>query len=167
MEHYIDEHITLVPISMDYAKDMFASFNEDIIKFLPLDNPPSRIEETKAFVEHSVTQMQRGNDLVWVILYDNVFAGCCGIHSIPSKQPHFGLWVKKEMQGKGIGKKVVGYGLHWGINNLDVEYIKYPVDKRNTKSLKLIEDMRLKLCDHYLMGNTKKLQIDEYRIHKK
>ena len=166
MEHRIDNHITLVPISLDYVADMFASFDEAIIQFLPLDNPPAHVSETKAFVEHSITQMQQGNDLVWVILYNNSFAGCCGIHSIPTKQPHFGLWIKKEMQGKGIGKKVVHHVLRWSINNLEVEYIKYPVDQRNAKSIRLIEGLGLTLADHYPMGNTKKLAVDEYRLYK-
>ncbi|RDY58820.1 GNAT family N-acetyltransferase [Flagellimonas nanhaiensis] len=166
MEHHIDDHITLVPISLDYVEDMFASFDEEVIQFLPLDNPPARVEETKAFAEHSITQMQQGNDLVWVILHNNSFAGCCGIHSIPTKQPHFGLWIKKEIQGKGIGKKVVSYMLHWGIKNLEVEYIKYPVDQRNIKSIKLIEGLGLTLADHYTMGNVKKLAVDEYRLYK-
>ncbi|MEM9649847.1 MAG: hypothetical protein AAF969_15315, partial [Bacteroidota bacterium] len=74
--------------------------------------------------------------------------------------------LKTSAQGKGTGKHVVRYVLSWGIQNLEVEYIKYPVDQRNAKSIKLIEALDLKLSDHYPMGNTKKLEVDEYRLYK-
>ena len=74
---------------------------------------------------------------------------------------------KTEQQEKGIVKKVVFYVLNWGISNLDVEFIKYPVDVRNTRSIKLIEKLDLKLSDHYKVGDQKILEVDEYRIYKK
>lgn len=166
MEHHISEDITLTPIRLDYVQNIFEGFDKEVIQYLPLDEPPAQVDDTKAFVEHSIAQMATGNDLVWVILYQSSFAGCCGIHSIPTKQPHFGLWLKTSAQGKGIGKHVVRYVLTWGIQNLEVEYIKYPVDQRNAKSIKLIEDLGLKLSDHYPMGNAKKLEVDEYRLYK-
>ncbi|WP_262696937.1 GNAT family N-acetyltransferase [Ulvibacterium marinum] len=124
------------------------------------------MEETIAFIEYSMEQVENKTDLVWVILNEGLFAGCCGIHGIPTKQPHFGLWIKSGQQGKGIGKKVVNHMLPWGISNLDIEFIKYPVDKRNQKSIHLISQLNLKLSDNYEMGNQKKLDVDEYRLYK-
>ena len=163
----INDKIELVPISLDYSREIFNSFDNDIIRFLPIDEPPEQIEETISFIKQSMDQMDNETDLVWVILVNNRFTGCCGIHNLKSKQPHFGLWIKKEQQGKGIGKKVVAYMLQWGISNLNVDFIKYPVDKRNKKSIRLIKGLGLKLSDHYEMGNKKKLQVDEYRFYKK
>ncbi len=166
MVHTIDNAIRLVPIEEDHAPAIFKAFDRDVIKHLPIDAPPGKIEETVAFVKYSREQMKRGVDLVWVILFENQFAGCRGIHDIPSKQPHFGLWIKTELQGKGIGKKVVHYVLDWGISNLDVEYIKYPVDRKNVRSIKLLHGLGLTLSDNYEMGNTKKLDVIEYRLYK-
>ncbi|WP_299535026.1 GNAT family N-acetyltransferase [Ulvibacterium sp.] len=162
----IDTKTELVPIHMDYAKDIYEGFDKEVIQFLPIDEPPKKIAETMAFIEYSIEQVENKTDLVWVILNEGVFAGCCGIHGIPTKQPHFGLWIKRQQQGKGIGKKVVSHMLPWGISNLDVEFIKYPVDKRNQKSIHLISKLKLKLSDHYEMGNQKKLDVSEYRLYK-
>ena len=165
MVHTIDNTIRLVPIGEDHATAIFKAFDRDVIKHLPIDAPPEKIEDTVVFVKHSREQMKKGVDLVWAILFENQFAGCCGIHDIPSKQPHFGLWIKTELQGKGIGKKVVHYVLDWGISNLDVAYIKYPVDRKNVRSIKLLHGLDLKLSDNYEMGNNKKLDVIEYRLY--
>ncbi|WP_431127641.1 GNAT family N-acetyltransferase [Flagellimonas flava] len=166
MKYSVNGDISLEPIALNFVEDIFDAFDYEVIQYLPLDEPPSHIDETRAFVEHSITQMDQGKDLVWVILHQGKFAGCCGIHSIPSKQPHFGLWIKKEAQGQGIGRKVVQFVLNWGISNLEVDYIKYPVDNRNAKSIKLIENLGLQLADHYPIGTAKKLEVDEYRLYK-
>lgn len=163
----IDDKIKLVPISLDYSSEIFKSFDSEIIRFLPIDKPPEKLEETIAFIKHSIEQMNNETDFVWVILDKNKFTGCCGIHNLKSKQPHFGLWIKKERQGKGIGKKVVNQMLHWGVSNMDVDFIKYPVDIRNKKSISLIKGLELKLSDQYEMGNKKKLVVNEYRLYKK
>jgi RimJ/RimL family protein N-acetyltransferase len=163
----IDGKIELVPISLDFVIEIHESFNDEIIELLPVEKLSQNIKDTTKFIERSVEQRNSGTDLVWVILNDNQFAGCCGIHRILSKKPHFGLWIKKEQQDRGIGKKVVHYVLNWGISNLDIEFIKYPVDERNIRSVKLIQGLGLKLSDHYQIGEQKKLEVDEYRIYKK
>jgi RimJ/RimL family protein N-acetyltransferase len=167
MKLRIDNKIELVPICLDYLNEIHESFNNEIIEFLPIEKLSGNIKDTIEFIERSIEQKNNGTDLVWAILNENQFAGCCGIHTIQSKTPHFGLWIKSEQQGKGIGKKIVQYVLNWGISNLDVEYIKYPVDIRNTRSIKLIKELNLKLYDHYQLGEKKILETDEYRIYKK
>lgn len=162
----IDDKIELIPISLDYVEQIHESFTDKIIEFLPIEKLSKKIEDTTEFIERSIEQRNCGTDLVWVILNENQFAGCCGIHTIQSKKPHFGIWIKTEQQGKGIGKKVVYYVLNWGISKLDVEFIKYPVDVRNTRSIRLIEKLDLILSDHYEVGDKKKLEVDEYRMYK-
>jgi len=163
----IDDTIELIPINLNYATEIYESFTEEIIEFLPIEKLSQKIEDTTDFIKLSIEQRNRGTDLVWVILNKNQFAGCCGIHIIQSKKPHFGIWIKTEYQNKGIGRKVVTYVLNWGISKLDVEYIKYPVDIRNTRSIKLIDKLDLKLADHYKVRDHKTLEVDEYRIYKK
>ncbi|NAY91113.1 GNAT family N-acetyltransferase [Muricauda sp. JGD-17] len=162
----IDADIILRPIALQHVKEVYTSFDANIIQFLPLEEPPKNIEETIAFIKSSMEQHKKGTDLVWVILHQDELAGCCGIHSIHTKQPHFGLWVKAEKQGMGIGKKIVHYMPPWGVEHLAIDFIKYPVDQRNKRSIQLIDDLNLSIHCHYEMGNQKKLQIDEYRYYK-
>ena len=167
MKLKIDDTLSLVPIALEYAHDIFENFKNEIIRYIPLDRPPEKIEETIAFIESSINARKAGTDLVWVILFQKDFSGCCGLHTLQSRQPHFGLWIKKDHQGKGLGKKVVKFMLDWGISNLDVEYIKYPVDVRNKRSLSLIRNLKLIPSGRYEMGDQKKLDVIEYRLYKK
>ena len=151
---------------MAYAADIHEHFTEKIIKFLPIERLSGDIEDTKHFIKMSAEQRVEGTDLVWVILYNNKFTGVCGIHTLASKKPHFGIWIKAQEQGKGIGKKVVDFVLRWGAANLNIEYISYPVDKENTRSIKLIESLNLQCFDQYQIGTRKKMEIFEYRYYK-
>ena len=162
----ISNTLRLVPISLEFVQNIFEGFDEEVIEFLPIDNPPLLIEETISFIEHSIKQIKDGTDLVWVILYDENFIGCCGIHSIKSRQPHFGLWIKKDEQGKGYGKRIVDFMLYWALGKLDIDFIKYPVDKRNQKSIGLLKNHNAKFYGEYEMGNEKKLDVIEYRLYK-
>ncbi len=163
----IDDHTLLTPIGLDDAQQVYENFSSDIIEFLPISSPPDKIEDTIEFIKLCIDQWQNKTDMVWIILDGNEFSGCCGIHTLQSKQPHFGIWIKKPKQGKGIGKKVVHFMLNWGVENLNVDFIKYPVDKRNTKSIGIIEAMGLRPFRYYKMGDDKILSVIEYRYHKK
>ncbi|MEM1259466.1 MAG: GNAT family N-acetyltransferase [Bacteroidota bacterium] len=94
----IDDHTLLTPISLDYTRVIYENFSSDIIEFLPLPAPPEKIEDTVEFIKLCIDQRQNKTDMVWVILNRNEFSGCCGIHALHSRQPHFGIWIKKQKQ---------------------------------------------------------------------
>lgn len=162
----IDDHTELRPIRLDDAREIYENFSSEIIEFLPVPSPPKAIEDTTEFIKLCLRQWQDKTDMVWVILDGDEFSGCCGLHNLQSKRPHFGIWIKNPKQGKGIGKKVVHFVLNWGVYNLNVDFIKYPVDKRNLKSIGIIEDLGLKPMTSYKMGGDKKLSVVEYRYFK-
>ena len=159
----IDDSTALRPIQLEDAREIYENFSLEIIEFLPVPSPPKAIGDTIEFTKHCLRQWQDNTDMVWVILDEDEFSGCCGLHSLRSKQPHFGIWVKKEKQGKGIGKKVVHYVLNWGVQNLNVDFIRYPVDKRNLRSIGIIEDLGLKPMASYEIRGDKKLSVVEYK----
>ena len=82
----IDDKIKLIPISLDYVAEIHESFTDEIIEFLPIEKLSKKIEDTTEFIERSIEQRNSGTDLVWLILNENQFAGCCGIHTIQSKK---------------------------------------------------------------------------------
>jgi len=164
-ELIIDDELRLVPISPRFREDIFREFNQDIITYLLVDAPPSEISDTDKFISQSIGQMKSGSDIVWVILYKENFAGCCGIHNIPSRQPHFGLWLKNSIQGKGIGYRITSAGMNWAVANLPIDYIRYPVDENNIRSIRLIEKLTTTVYRCYKMGDKKVLRVNEYRIY--
>ncbi len=151
---------------MKYAEDIFYAFNENIIKYLPLDKPAEKIEDTKDFISQRISNYKKGEDLVWHIIFKNQFTGLCGIHGIKSRTPHFGLWIKEKQQGKGIGKAVVNFALKYVLKNIDFDYVKYQTDIRNFGSIVIIEKITTKVYDKYPLGINDKLNIAEYRLYK-
>ncbi len=162
---FVDEHLKLVPVSRIYSREIFENFTQEIIRYLLVEKPPVYISETEAFIDQSVEQMKNGTDIIWVILNDSEFTGCCGIHNIPSRQPHFGLWLKAGAQGKGHGSKIVRFGLNWAVQNLDIDYVRYPVDIHNSASISIIEKVTRTVHASYTMGENKRLEVNEYRIY--
>lgn len=162
----INKEIKLVPISLNYLEDIFTSFDVDVIKYLPMKTPPLKIEETKNFIQDAQKKFLDRSDFIWVILKNSSFIGCCGIRDIKTKAGNFGYWIKKEEQGKGYGKAVAIKIFQWCFENLDIDYIKYPVDKRNIKSIKIIESLGGSIYDQYQMGEDDCLDVLEYRIKK-
>ena len=102
-----------------------------------------------------------------MILYHQQFAGCCGLHDIKSGHPNFGLWIKKEAQNKQIGKRVVHFALKWILEHIEQEYIRYRVDQRNVRSIKIIEDFPAILSDSAENEKCATFKILEYRVVKK
>ena len=90
----IDQYLSLEPISLAYKDAIFRAFDREVIRYLPLDHPPKEAGETEAFIRHSLEQIEKGEDLVWVILRSGDFIGCCGLHSITTQKPHFGIWLQ-------------------------------------------------------------------------
>lgn len=166
MKLKIDHKLALERINLSYLEDVFLSFDSEVIKYLPLKTPPKEISITKKFIEDAQERFAREIDLNFVILKESNFVGCCGIRGLNTKRGDFGYWIKKSEQGKGIGKKVASYLIHWSFENYELEYIKYPVDKRNLPSIKIIESIGGKIYDQYPFGEENCLDILEYRVMK-
>ena len=96
------------------------------------------------------------------------FLGLVGIHSLDTKFPEYGIWLKKSAHGNGFGKEAVHALNDWMEKNWDYEYIIYPVDVRNTCSRKIPISLGGKEFRQYeaknMSGNI--LQMVEYHIYK-
>lgn len=67
------------------------------------------------------------------------FLGCVGLHHIDKKDPEFGIWLKKEAHGNKYGVEAIAALKEWADDNLDYDYIRYPVVKENIASRKIAE----------------------------
>ncbi len=138
----INENIKLRPIIIEDKDDIFREFNADIVKYM-YPPVPEDIEETIDFIESSIATMEAGLNIQLSIVDNDTgeFLGCAGLHRIDKKIPEFGIWLKKGAHGKNIGRKSIKMLYDFACENLDHEYYKYPVDKRNTASRKIPESL--------------------------
>jgi [ribosomal protein S5]-alanine N-acetyltransferase len=161
--------LLLKPISMAYKEDIFREFTAEITTYLR-SCPHESIYETKSLISEALADILIGNDAILVILKkDNQeFLGCTGIHELNSRQPELGIWLKKSAHGNGYGLEAIIGVKKWIEENLDYEYIVYPVDKANMPSRRIPERLGGKVFREWDETNLsgKILHLIEYRIPK-
>lgn len=158
--------LLLVPIAIKYKDEIFLEFTEEITTYM-YPNPAQTIAETEAFIQNSIQQLQDGTNLQVVILDKETheFLGCAGLHNL-GKAPRLGIWLKKAAHGNKYGLEAITALKNWADQNLDYEYISYPVDKNNIPSRKIPEALGGKVIKEYekVTPSGKILYALEYQI---
>jgi RimJ/RimL family protein N-acetyltransferase len=163
------ERLLLAPILRKYSSDIFEEFTNEITTFMS-PKPAKKIEETYEFVDGSIKKMAGGEELQMVVLNKNTkeFLGCAGLHHIDTKTPELGIWTKKSAHGHKYGREAIAGLVDWARNNLDFDYLTYPVDKRNIPSRKIPESLGGVIGKEFKKKNLSGDVLDEieYRIKK-
>jgi len=162
------ERLKLVPLTREYREKIFKEFTSEVTVFM-YPRPPKSIEETDNFISQSLDKLKRGQDLQMVVLDKNTneFMGCAGLHNLNTLTPELGIWLKKSAQGKGRGLETIATLKKWAEDNVEYDYILYPVADKNIPSRKIVESLGGKIAREYdqtgLGGN--KYHCLEYRIY--
>lgn len=136
------ERLKLIPITEDFSNEIFKEFTSEIAKYMS-PKTPKKIEETVEFIKSARNKMKKGEELQVVILNknNNEFLGLAGIHKISSRTPEPGIWIKKDAQGNKYGLEAVKALREWVDENLEYEFIRYPVFKKNAGSRNIAESL--------------------------
>lgn len=164
------DRLVIVPVDMKYAPDIFREFTLEITKYM---RPPSpkEIIETETYIKSSIEKRLAGTDFAGIILDKQTgeFIGGSGLHHLDTKTPEFGIWLKKSVHGNKYGQEAILGLKKWADENLDYEYMSYPVAVENVASRKIPELMGgvidHEYTDHNGLGEEQKLV--EYRIYRK
>ncbi|SDE31477.1 GNAT family N-acetyltransferase [Niabella drilacis] len=127
-----------------------AAANEDHLK----------VDNLKKDFRHQIEQ-QNENFKFWICLYKDTIVGWRSIlpfHVSPNPVVKSGFgqsstYVKKEFQGKGIGKMLLDYALDYCKNHSNLKYVFGIVLTDNKKSLKMCDEIGF-----YNMGTLPKVQ---------
>lgn len=148
------ERLLLIPVSMEYAKQMFDELTDEITKYMAIYAPKS-IDDEKDFINQSLEKLRKGTGLNLMILDKNTkeYLGVVGLKDVDTRTPEPGIWIKKSVHGKKIGREAVAGIKKWAGDNLDFDYLIYPVHKDNIASRKIAESLggilvssELKVC---------------------
>ncbi|MBI3485342.1 GNAT family N-acetyltransferase [Candidatus Daviesbacteria bacterium] len=166
----VSDRLKLVPISRKYLKDIFANFTSEITTYM-FPAPPKRKEETEEFIDSAIRKNESGEDIVKVITNKETgeFLGCGGLHKIKSGRPELEIWIKKSAHGNHYGREALTALKDWADQNINYQYIKYPVDKKNIPSRKIAESLGGEVIAEMQKTNLSGNILDEveYRIYKK
>ncbi|MBI2033193.1 MAG: GNAT family N-acetyltransferase [Candidatus Levybacteria bacterium] len=139
-EIILTQRLKLVQLSPNHAVDIFNEFTQEVTIYM-FPKTPHKLEETQEYIKESLEKMSAGEEIQFVILLKDTgeFLGGGGIHDIKTTKPELGIWVKKSAHGNKYGLEAVRGMKEWAENNLEYQYLVYPVDKRNIASRKIAE----------------------------
>jgi ribosomal-protein-alanine N-acetyltransferase len=161
------ERLKLVPVSRDYAADIFREFTEAITTYMT-PKAPTAIEETLEVIASMVAKVEAGEDLEMVILHagSEEFLGGVGLRGLKSGTPEVGVWIKAAAQNRGYGREAVALLKAWADRHLEYTYLRYVVERRNAASRKIAESMGGTVAAEYqrLSMRGTALEMLEYRL---
>ena len=144
------KNLYLKPITLEYKEEIFREFTPEItVNMFP--KTPDKIEEVIEFIETAMEGNKEGSNLQMVVLHKESkdFLGCAGLHHIDGKTPELGIWIKKSAHGNAYGKEAMIALKEWGDQNIDHEYILYPVSDKNYASKRIPEFLGGKIAREY------------------
>ena len=162
------ERLRLLPTSEDFTREVFHNFTAAISEYM-FPAPPSAIEETLQFLRGVRQAILDGTELQVVILSleDEAFLGHGGLHHINTRTPELGIWLKLDAHGEGFGREAVTALCGWALENLEFDYLRYPVDRRNIPSRRIPESLGGRIEAEYqqVSESDRVLDVVEYRIY--
>lgn len=156
------QNLILRPIDESYAGEIFTEFTEEITLYM-LPQPSKNLDAAVQFIRYSQEGLRAGTNLQLVILKQDTleFIGCIGLHHIGNPDPEIGLWIKKSAHGNAYGLESATALIAWAKANIEYEYLRYPVDKRNIASRKIPEKNNGVIKNEYKKINQKGVELDE------
>lgn len=158
------------PVAIEYAQEAFDAMTEGEINQYLAFNKPESVKNTQEFINSKVKEIEDGIDFT-VYVFDKSegkLVGGSGLHHIDTKTPEFGIWLRKSAHGNKFGKEIIGTLLQWANDNLDYEYLSYPVVVNNVASRKIPESLGFKEERYYIdkHQNGTDMELVEYRYYR-
>jgi len=172
------ERMYLVPLHEKYVEDMFYGLDEEITKYMT-PSPAKEIQATKDWCLGAIKSMQNKERILLLGITKNTeeFIGSFDINGLGNNALKAGLWIKQSSHGNRYGREGMLALIQRLRENIDFEYILFPVDKDNIPSRKVAEfaDGVLDVDKNWDEIVTKKatqdpkkiLNVVHYRIYKK
>ena len=161
------DRLILVPMAQCYAEDVFREFTPEITVLMTVPVPMS-INDSKQWIKTTISKYKDGTDYIFAILLRETaeFIGGGGIHHMDTKTPEFGIWTKKSSHGNKYGREAIQGAKAWADENLNYDYLKYPVFADNIASCKIPESLGGRVIRDYMEKNGAGVEMKtvEYRI---
>lgn len=124
----------------DVEDIFFIRSNEDVALYL--DRPLARnLEDAKSFIKRIDNSFRSKSSIYWIIEFEKQFVGSITMWKIDKEysKAELGFELLPFFQGKGILQEVLPIILDFGLTKLELSTIEAEVDKRNLKSIALLE----------------------------
>lgn len=138
----VNEHIVLKELSRSDAADIFYTINAErsyLGKWLPFVAFTKEPADTQAFVESVLDTPEDNRELVFVIRYDDEFAGIIGFKDTDkiNRKTEIGYWLSEYFQKKGIITLSLNQLLQLAFEKLNINRVQIRCAVGNTASSKI------------------------------
>lgn len=162
LESFIDsERLSLNLVSVEWLDEIFEENKGNVKKYFVEFKEKC---EVQTWINENRRLFENGQKMEMVILNkkDNQFTGMVSLHNM-SIQPEIGIWIKEEAQGQGFGSEAINIISNWYKNKFGKdEKIKYLVETKNTRSIKLAKSFKMKKIKN--IRNYEGKEFEEYQF---
>jgi RimJ/RimL family protein N-acetyltransferase len=161
--------LILVPSTQDFSSVTFKEYTEEIARFM-YHKPYESEEAAKKALSEGFEKMKSGSIISLTLLDKETeeFIGRASLLDANTETPEIGIWIKKSAHRKGYGRESIGALIVWANTNLKFKYLRYPVDKRNPRSIEIAKFFEGIIGREYKKKNwSGELDDIEYWIYKK
>jgi len=165
----VTERLILRPLDLVDLKPIAREFDEQITRYMY--PPPARSAmDVAPFIADSIKGLTNNTNLQLVaVLKENpkTFVGCLGLHKPHTATPELGIWIAKSFHKRGLGFEAIESLCGWAAEEIECDYLRYPVDQENVPSRRIPETLGGEIEDEYdrITPDGRMLNIVEYRIY--
>ena len=165
----VTERLILRPLNLVDLEPIAREFDEQVTRYMYSSAARSAMD-VAPFIADSIEGLTSNTNLQLVaVLQENTktFVGCLGLHKPHTATPELGIWVAKQFHRQGLGLEAIEGLCEWATDEIECDYLRYPVDQQNTPSRRIPEALGAEIEDEYdrITPSGKMLNIVEYRIY--
>jgi [ribosomal protein S5]-alanine N-acetyltransferase len=165
----VTERLILRPTDLIDLNPIAKYFTDSITRFM---YPPAARSsmDVAPFIANSIEGLSNNTNLqLTAVIKDapDEFVGCLGLHKPTTSAPELGIWIAEKFHGKGLGFEAIEALCGWAAEEIECDYLKYPVDKDNIASRRIPEKLGGEIEDEYdkITPDGRTLNLVEYRLY--
>jgi ribosomal-protein-alanine N-acetyltransferase len=165
----VTERLILRPINLTDLEPIAREFTDQITLYMYPTAARSAMD-VAPFIADSLEGLSNNSNLQLVATSKDPvgqFVGCLGLHKPDTRTPELGIWIVQSFHRQALGLEAIEALCGWAAEEIECDYLRYPVDRENIPSRRIPEKLGGEIEDEYDMitpdGRT--LNIVEYRIY--
>lgn len=163
----VTDRLVLRPISLIDLEPIAREFSEEITRYMYPPPAQSRMD-VAPFIADSLEGLSNNTNLQMVAVSKEdpgSFVGCVGLHKPLTSTPEIGIWIAKSFHRRGLGLEAIEGLCEWAAEQIECDYLRYPVDRANAPSRRISKSLGGEIEDEYdrITSDGRTLNILEYR----
>jgi ribosomal-protein-alanine N-acetyltransferase len=165
----VTERLILRPIGLNDLEPIAREFTDQITRYMYPASARS-VMDVAPFIADSLEGLVNNTNLQLVATSNDSagqFVGCLGLNKPETRTPELGIWIAQSFHRKGLGFEAIEALCGWAAEEIECDYLKYPVDRANFPSRRIPETLGGEIEDEYDMitADGRTLNIVEYRMY--